>query len=128
MSNPISKPRLHAFRNQAGLCYYCKSPMWLDDVGSFAMKHKISILAAARFQCTAEHLTARCDGGSNGENNIVAACLFCNQNRHRRKIPPAPHKYREQIQRRLKRGKWHPKELQHIVCNSAVEKRSQIHI
>lgn len=121
MSNPISKPRLDAFHHQAGLCYYCKSPMWLNAIEDFAITHDISLSAAARFQCTAEHLIARCDGGSNRKNNIVAACRFCNSKRHQRKIPPSPFKYRVQIQRRLKQGKWHPKELQHIVFMSAVK-------
>lgn len=124
MSNPIAKPRLDAFKNQAGLCYYCKSPMWLNGVECFATKHAISISAAFRFQCTAEHLTARCDGGSNRKKNIVAACLFCNKKRHQRKIPPAPLKYRALIQRRLKQGKWHPKELQHLVSMSPVREFS----
>jgi 5-methylcytosine-specific restriction endonuclease McrA len=115
MPNPISKARLDAFHKQAGLCFYCKSRMWLKDVEYFALKYAISKSAAARFQCTAEHLTARCDGGNNSKKNIVAACFFCNNNRHRRKVPPAPDKYKAQIQMRLKQGKWHPNELQHIV-------------
>ena len=117
MSNPIIKKlRSDAFRSQSGLCYYCKSAMWLNDIKSFAIKHSISINEAKRFQCTAEHLTARCDGGSNMKNNIVAACLFCNKKRHQRKNPPVPLKYLAFIQRRLKQGKWHPKELHHLVC------------
>ncbi len=116
MYKSIAKHRLNAFNNQSGLCYYCKSPMWINDKEGFAIKHKVSRAAAARFQCTAEHLTARCDGGGNSKSNIVAACLFCNNQRHGRKKPPTPLQYREHIKKRLQRGKWHPKELQHVVA------------
>ena len=114
MSKSTVKPRLNAFQNQAGTCYYCGSPMWLKEIEPFAIKHALSLSAAARFQCTAEHLIARCDGGSDDKRNIVAACLFCNINRHRRKNPPPPPHYKALIQRRLKQGKWHPKQL-HLV-------------
>jgi hypothetical protein len=115
MSNPIVKNRLEAFQKQAGRCYYCKSPMWLKDQQGFAIKHGISTKAASRFQCTAEHLVARCDGGNDSKKNIVAACRFCNQTRHLRKSPPNSDNYRNQVQQRLNNGKWHPSSLQHLV-------------
>ena len=52
MPASIKKSRLNAFINQAGLCYYCKSAMWLNDVEAFATKYSISTSEAARFQCT----------------------------------------------------------------------------
>jgi 5-methylcytosine-specific restriction endonuclease McrA len=61
--------------------------MWQEGKKKFAEKYGISELAATRFQCTAEHLKARSDGGSNDTNNIVAACYFCNHTRHTRKNP-----------------------------------------
>ena len=115
MSNPIVKSRFDAFRNQNGRCYYCGSLMWQNDKEGFAAKHSISIAEAAKFKCTAEHLVARCDGGGNYKSNIVAACLFCNGQRHRIKKVPSPIKYRERIQKRLNKGKWHPKSLHHLV-------------
>lgn len=118
MPNPLAKPRLNAFHNQSGLCYYCDKPIWLDDVKSFASRHGLSAPAALRFKCTAEHLTARCDGGGNNKSNIVAACWFCNSKRHKRKKPPAPQQYKALVQRRLKKGKWHPKVLQHLVSRT----------
>ena len=124
MPSSIKESRLNAFINQAGLCYYCRSTMWLKDVEGFATKYSISISAAGRFRCTAEHLTARCDGGSNRKNNIVAACIFCNQKRHQRKKPLVPIKHKERIQRRLKQGKWHPKELLHLSSLSASRENS----
>ncbi len=113
MAKQITKSRLYAFQKQSGRCYYCGSHMWQDDQKGFAKKYAISVAAAARFQCTAEHLIARCDGGRNSRNNIVAACLNCNGVRHQRKSPPTHGKYREDIQRRLKKGKWLPSSLQH---------------
>lgn len=111
MSIQISKARNHAFHNQGGRCYYCGSPMWQGDVKNFAAKYRISDSAAARFQCTAEHLKPRCEGGGNDENNIVAACIFCNNNRHRRKVAPVPRRYKADIRKRIEKGKWHPKGL-----------------
>lgn len=117
MSSNLSKKRFVAFNKQAGRCYYCGSPMWNDNPEEFAKYHKISMSYAARFQCTAEHLLARCDGGNNSPENIVAACLFCNNARHKRKKPPAPVQYKSIIQTRLRKGKWHPKKLQHLLCS-----------
>jgi 5-methylcytosine-specific restriction endonuclease McrA len=116
MSNStIVKHRLAAFKRQNGRCYYCGSFMWRENKEIFAIKYAISIQEAAKYKCTAEHLVARCDGGDNSNNNIVAACHFCNGVRHRRKIAPDPAKYREHIQRRLSKGKWHPKSQHHLV-------------
>ncbi|WP_282097584.1 HNH endonuclease [Luteibacter sp. SG786] len=62
-------------------------------------------------RCTAEHLTARQDGGRNMASNIAAACWICNARRHRRKFPPPPAAYRAFVQQRLDKGKWHPPAL-----------------
>lgn len=116
MSSRFSKQRLTAFKKQSGRCYYCKSPMWQNNPEEFAIKHGISKSAAARFQCTAEHLLARCDGGKDQESNIVAACLFCNKTRHhKRKNPPNPTEYRKYIKNRLNKGKWFPNSLRHVL-------------
>lgn len=80
MSSKYSKQRLAAFKNQVGRCFYCGSPMWKGNPEKFASQHNITKKYATRFQCTAEHLVARCDGGKNQKSNIVAACNFCNQN------------------------------------------------
>lgn len=114
MSNNFSKQRLTAFKKQSGRCYYCGSHMWLTNVKKFAFEHNISESEAARFQCTAEHMLARCDGGNNSSENIVAACRFCNNTRHKRKTPLVPNKFKSLIQKRLKKGKWHPHELHHL--------------
>lgn len=117
MSKAIAKHRLVAFIKQSECCYYCGSPMWLNNPDEYAEKYRLSKKSVKRFQCTAEHLHARCDGGGDGRCNIVAACLFCNSNRHKRKKPPTPERYRRDIRNRLKRGKWIP---QHQRPRSAV--------
>ena len=87
--------------------------MWEGNHKEFANKHKITKKYAGRFQCTAEHLLARCDGGKDQETNIVAACLFCNSKRHQRKKPLGPPRYKAHIQKRLEQGKWHPRKLRY---------------
>lgn len=114
MSTNISKQRLAAFKKQSGKCYYCGSMMWLKDRKQFAFANGITESEASRFQCTGEHLLAKCDGGKDSYKNIVAACLFCNNARHKRKKPPVPGKYKSLIQSRLKKGKWHPQRFKHL--------------
>ena len=76
MSRNLLKNRAQAFKRQDGRCFYCSAEMWLGSPGDFMDRHKLSKRGAARFQCTAEHLTARQDGGNDSKGNIVAACLF----------------------------------------------------
>ncbi|MFT5726748.1 MAG: hypothetical protein ACI8PB_000870 [Desulforhopalus sp.] len=111
MSSTIPNKRQVAFKKQSGRCYYCGSPMWEGKPKEFASKHKITPKYATRFQSTAEHLLARCDGGKDHETNIVAACLFCNSTRHKMRKPLSPPSYRSHIQNRLQQGKWHPQKL-----------------
>lgn len=106
-SKTLIKSRSTAFERQGGLCYYCNFPMWRGSIEHFARLYGITLGVARQFQCTAEHLLARQDGGGDGQSNIVAACLVCNQRRHKRKQPPEPEIYRELVQQRLNRGRWH---------------------
>lgn len=103
----LAKPRSIAFTRQAGYCFYCSQPMWSKNSLEFASKHKITPGQAKPFQCTGEHLKAHQDGGSSKQNNIVAACLFCNKQRHQRKVVPPPDQYKELIDRRMTQGRWH---------------------
>jgi hypothetical protein len=81
--------------------------MWLHDPKSFARRHGLTRAEANLLQCTAEHLVARCDGGSDSPDNIVAACRHCNSRRHRRPEPLDPLTYRKHVRRRIARGCWH---------------------
>lgn len=106
-SKTLIKSRSTAFERQGGRCYYCDFPMWRGSIEQFARLHGITLGQARQFQCTAEHLLARQDGGGDGRSNIVAACLVCNQRRHKRKAPLSPEDYRELIQHRLSQVRWH---------------------
>lgn len=103
----LAKLRLSAFHRQNGRCFYCHLPMWTADPLSFAAQYGLSAAQARRFQCTAEHLIARQDGGKDQEGNVVAACLFCNRARHQRKNPPDPDRYCALVAKRIIAGRWH---------------------
>lgn len=103
----LTKPRTRAFSSQNGRCYYCNQPMWEKDPQMLASKHGITLRQAKFLQSTGEHLHAHSKGGGIGADNIVAACKYCNQHRHRRNNPPAPGDYKFLVQKRLKKGGWH---------------------
>jgi len=107
MPSRIQSLRQRAFRRQGGLCCYCQAPMWLQSPADLPFPAP-SVRASQRLRCTAEHLNARVDGGSNSMGNIAAACRHCNQTRHRRKSPPEPGRYRELVATRRSKGRWHP--------------------
>lgn len=71
--------------------------MWEQNRDGFAKKFGFSIAEASKFQCTAEHLRARCDGGKDWPRNIVAACLSCNTGRHQLKNPPSPQEHKKSM-------------------------------
>jgi len=80
--------------------------MWQKDIERYAGIHGISLARAKYFQCTGEHLIEHSAGGSASQSNIVAACLFCNRNRHQRKKPTTPEAYAELVEKRLEKGGW----------------------
>ncbi|MBU1215538.1 MAG: HNH endonuclease [Gammaproteobacteria bacterium] len=106
MPSQIARHRHSSFVNQSGRCFYCGHPMWESDISTFAESHKLSLRQARIYRCTAEHLVAKIDGGSNSAKNIVAACHWCNKNRHARKKAPTPIEYMEFIKKRLAQGRW----------------------
>jgi hypothetical protein len=101
--------RVRAFRAQQGYCCYCGYPMAASaaELDAFAHRHGLKKRCALRLLATAEHLQARCDGGADSANNIAAAHAYCNKLRHCRKCAPPPDKYRELVQRRCAKGRWH---------------------
>jgi hypothetical protein len=115
MSKPFSKHRNRAFTKQQRRCYYCTALMWLREPTEFAVSYGVGSGDVARFKCTAEHLVARQDGGTNQKQNIVAACWFCNATRHRRPTPPPHDAYRILVRKRVKRLKWHPTKFRHLL-------------
>lgn len=107
MHTKLVRSRKSAFNVQSGRCFYCSFPMWENAPESFAQSNKISLSQARRLKCTAEHLEARKDGGTDVRENIVAACLWCNQHRHRIKQTPNPSAYQRHVKSRLSKGGWH---------------------
>ncbi len=116
MSQSLSKNRNKAFMHQEGRCFYCTSEMLLESPDDFMHRHGLSRVEAARFQCTAEHLIPRQDGGGNALANIVAACLFCNQKRHARAVPLSADPYKQFVIKRLRRSKWHPAQYHRLLA------------
>ncbi|ENW23319.1 hypothetical protein F925_02277 [Acinetobacter lwoffii NCTC 5866 = CIP 64.10 = NIPH 512] len=106
-SNIIQRNRQKAYLAQSKLCYYCNQPMWEKDKESFISQYKVKPTIANFLQCTAEHLTARKDGGKNTEVNIVAACKYCNNTRHKSKNALTPENYKMRVQKRLLKKEWH---------------------
>ncbi|WP_442786671.1 HNH endonuclease [Hydrogenophaga sp. NFH-34] len=108
MSNRIARFRLRAYKRQNCRCCYCGLPLVpASALSSFANKLGISLSRAQALMCTAEHLEARCDGGTDIESNIAAACSTCNQRRHRMRPAPSPDAYRTIVQVQMQNGCWH---------------------
>lgn len=103
--NRIQSLRLQAFNRQNGLCWYCNVRMWLTSPEE--LPEAKCAEAAGRLRCTAEHLQPRSEDGRDTPSNIVAACAHCNQTRHKRKKPPHPAAYRQEVRRRVENGSWH---------------------
>lgn len=92
---------------QGGRCFYCDLPMW-DDTPSTVSRENCrgSVIPLKALRCTAEHLNPRSEGGVDTTGNIVAACFYCNNQRHRRKRPLSPDAHRQRVQQRMAAGKW----------------------
>ena len=107
MPSRIQTIRLQAFQRQHGRCFYCSVAMWLISPYELSGGAAADKSGYARLRCTAEHLVARSEGGRNSDGNIVAACAHCNATRHKRKTPPQPKAYRDDVLARVRRGAWH---------------------
>jgi hypothetical protein len=68
-----------------------------------------------RFLCTAEHLKPQVEGGQDTQENVVAACKFCNQTRHKMRNVLLPTAYRRHVRRRIAAKKWHPPECHQLL-------------
>ncbi len=91
---------------QGGRCFYCDLPMWDEALNPSLPLACRSAELPKILRCTAEHLHPRSEGGANTPDNIVAACLFCNNARHRRKRPLSPEAHRAHVQQRMAAGRW----------------------
>ncbi|WP_365353305.1 HNH endonuclease [uncultured Roseovarius sp.] len=106
VSMQLQKIRKEKYTAQGRRCFYCEQPMWSGSSKHFQLVHSISERQARWFQCTAEHLLAASEGGSISPTNIVAACKFCNNTRHRSKQPLSPKAYKQKVLSRLEAGRW----------------------
>jgi len=105
-SNRIRNHRKKAFERQSGRCDYCGVRMWLVSPDELPVGAR-SEAALAKLRCTAEHLVAQCDGGTNAAANIVAACARCNHTRHLLHKPPEPPAYRRLVAKQVAKRCWH---------------------
>lgn len=113
-SNKLAKLRtLHA-NQQNWRCFYCRYLMWQGDQTLFAARHSLLAGSLNRFQCTAEHMQPRMNGGEDRPENIVAACKFCNQTRHQMREVLSPAAFRQHVRKRTRTGKWHPREFRRL--------------
>ena len=99
--------RNRQMRAQNGLCYYCEQPMWLQDINGFCRQYGVVREQALLLKCTAEHLVARKDGGLDSDENIVAACDYCNQARHENEEAKSPQSFMDFVRGELISGRWH---------------------
>src|SRR5262245_13397782 len=90
MPKRIVRHRRSALVRQSHRCYYCTCPMWDDNAEQFMARYGVSRKEADLCQCTAEHLKAKSEGGTDAASNIAAACRRCNQTRHRASAPLDP--------------------------------------
>lgn len=105
--------RRSAFIRQGGLCFYCRQPMLPPgQLHALAQHLDISERVASEIQCTAEHLQARCDEGTDRHDNIVAAHRECNNRRHRMKPAPPPDTLTSLVQAQLQAGCWFRRPVQ----------------
>lgn len=105
------KYRQRKFVEQRQRCFYCAFPMWARGAPKFAARFGITLKEASRFKCTAEHKVAQRDGGTSCQDNIVAACQWCNRLRHQRVRPLDFDRYRERVMKHVAEGAWHPRKL-----------------
>lgn len=117
MASRTVKLRKFAFQLQSGRCFYCRLPMWEGDSSCLPKANKLTTAQLAMLQCTAEHLQARCDGGANSTNNVVAAHKACNQRRHKCVNPPIPRDYIKKVQVRVNKKKWWPRPILDVLVS-----------
>jgi len=109
VATTLIKLRRQALADQHGRCFYCGLPVWEANGKSFAREHGIGRAVARYLRCTAEHLIARQDRGANNRENIVAACWWCNHQRHHGGgKAPDPNSWQTMTRARVDAGKWHP--------------------
>ena len=113
MKRAISRGRKRAFLSQRKHCFYCELPIWNTEKErrQLMARHDLTEDAVKSLQCTAEHVQARKDDGTNEEANIVAACLRCNRARHEGGAGTTPLQHRQRVADAMAEGVWHLPEI-----------------
>jgi hypothetical protein len=113
MKPAIARARKGAFLSQRKRCFYCELPIWNTEKQrrQLIVRYGVSEDAAKSLQCTAEHIQARQDDGSNEQANIVAACLRCNRARHEGGVSATPLQHRQRVADAMADGAWHLSEI-----------------
>lgn len=109
-NHKLRRFRKVAARKQNHRCHYCDAPMWTKNAWAFAERHGLRLEDCVHFQCTAEHVVARRDGGAE-VRNIVAACRHCNLMRHAAEAPLPADLYRAQVQQHIAELRWFTRAL-----------------
>lgn len=104
----LQKLRQRAFHQQGGYCHYCRFRMWCNAPTELT-ENPVPLKAWSDLKCTAEHLQARCEGGRETPENIVAACARCNRNRHKLPAKPEPETFFEWVSRQVSKEGYHAK-------------------
>ncbi|TGQ72855.1 HNH endonuclease [Mesorhizobium sp. M00.F.Ca.ET.186.01.1.1] len=113
-SSRLAKFRTAQADKQNWQCFYCGFPMWEGDLALPSEHRRLPIGLLDRFLCTAEHLEPKMNGGKNRPDNLVAACRFCNQTRHKMRDVLSPAAYQQHVRRRIRARKWHPIECHRL--------------
>jgi 5-methylcytosine-specific restriction endonuclease McrA len=108
MTNSLVKHRHAAYLRQGERCWYCNCPMWETDAAAFAARLRITSKLARLLQCTSEHLIPKSDGGKAVATNIVAACRYCNNGRHKARMPSPADAMLIRVRRLVAQGRWLP--------------------
>jgi hypothetical protein len=116
----LTRLRRAAFTAQKGNCFYCGYRMWSEHPREVFGNGLVSRAMARYFQCTAEHLRPLSEGGKDISSNVVAACWFCNQTRHRAKKPGSYERFAKLVRTRVAKGRWHCAGIRRAIAASRV--------
>jgi len=127
MAGNLKPFRRRAFTEQNGHCFYCVLPIWEANRETFAKENGVPLRLAGHLRSTAEHLVPRRDSGKNTQQNIVAACYWCNSRRHlgRPERAPDSQAYKRWVQAQVSAGKWHPVAASQAASSRALKPRGE---
>ena len=114
-SKKLAKLRSIQAKRQGWRCFYCSFQMWNGDLALPSERYSLPAGLIERFRCTAEHLRPQRNGGKDSLDNVVAACKYCNNNRHKMRDVLSPAAYQQHVRKRVKARKWHPLECHHLL-------------